>query len=101
MARQAAGGVNPLEDGAVDRDEALNLLRGGPEGIAEWNRRRVAGDVNRELDGVQLAEADLQAANLRGVSFIKANFHRAKLRSADLSGLSSGVQSWRGQFKRD
>ncbi len=26
----------------MDRDEALRLLRGGPEGIDEWNRRREA-----------------------------------------------------------
>jgi hypothetical protein len=27
----------------MDRDEAIKLLEGGPEGIAEWNRRREAG----------------------------------------------------------
>ena len=28
----------------ISRDDALKLLRGGPEGVAEWNRRRVAGE---------------------------------------------------------
>ena len=28
----------------MDRDEALELLLGGKEGVAEWNRRREAGE---------------------------------------------------------
>ena len=29
--------------GVMDREEALKLLKGGPEGVAEWNKRRKAG----------------------------------------------------------
>ena len=34
----------------MDHEEALKLLRGGPEGMHEWNRRRPGGvdDVSRE-----------------------------------------------------
>ena len=28
------------EIGEMDRDEAINLLKGGQEGIAEWNKQR-------------------------------------------------------------
>ena len=28
----------------MDSDEALRLLKGGPDGVAEWNRRREAGE---------------------------------------------------------
>lgn len=33
----------------MDRDEALRLLEGGPEGVAEWNRRREAGEEIPDL----------------------------------------------------
>ena len=49
----------------MTRDEALQLLGSGPEGIAEWNRRR----------------ADLRGADLRG-----ADLRGADLRKADLGG---------------
>jgi hypothetical protein len=42
----------------MDRDEALRLLRGGPEGIAEWNRRQDAGEEIPDLGGVNLFNAD-------------------------------------------
>ena len=32
----------------MDRDEALKLLSGGPEGVTEWNRRR---DTGEEITG--------------------------------------------------
>ena len=34
---------------AMDRNEALRLLKGGSEGVAEWNRRRKAGEEIPDL----------------------------------------------------
>ena len=34
----------------MDRDDALKLLKGGPVGIAEWNRRRDAGEEIPDLN---------------------------------------------------
>jgi hypothetical protein len=45
----------------MDRDEALKLVRGGKEGVAEWNERRARGEPIPDL-----READLREANLRG-----------------------------------
>ena len=99
----------------MDRDEALKLLKGGEEGIREWNKRRRAdeavpdltdadlGDANlsyADLDGANLSyanlsyanlshadltEADLRGANLHGVNLRGANLHGANLSEADLS----------------
>jgi hypothetical protein len=80
---------------AMDRDEALKLLKGGPEGIAEWNRRRDSGEEIPHLNGVQLSGAhlnsgdlrgvDLSDADLRGAYLIRAHLNRAALRGVDLS----------------
>ena len=48
----------------MDRDEALRLLRGGSEGIEEWNQRRRAGEAIPDLTGADLGEADLTRATL-------------------------------------
>jgi hypothetical protein len=85
----------------MDRDEALELLRGGQEGVAEWNRRR-ADKVDfpilgaAELRGANLGGANLSGANLMGAQLSWANlkmadlrgvqFNLANLMSADLSG---------------
>jgi uncharacterized protein YjbI with pentapeptide repeats len=80
----------------MDRDEALRLLRGGSEGIAEWNRRRAEGEVFDDLSGADLREAylfgadfreaDLSGANLFRAHLSKANLFRAHLSKAHLSG---------------
>lgn len=81
----------------MDRKETLSLLRGGFEGVAEWNRRRRLYEQTRQLDcsvvpldGVDLAGADLYGADLHEVNFHRANFSdaclvRAHLEGADLS----------------
>ncbi|UCE59881.1 MAG: toll/interleukin-1 receptor domain-containing protein [Phycisphaerales bacterium] len=61
----------------MDRDEALKLLRGGKEGIAEWNLRR--SEENEKLP--DLIGADFRHADLR-----RANLGNAKLGGADVSG---------------
>lgn len=65
----------------MDREEALQLLRGGTEGVAEWNRRREGGVGIPDLGGTDLSEADLRDAKLQ-----RANLYRATLARADLSG---------------
>jgi uncharacterized protein YjbI with pentapeptide repeats len=86
---------------AMDRDESLKLLRSGPEGIAEWNRRRAiaeqsgvppGGDlihpyfVDAELSGANLSVANLIDANFRAADLSGANLIDANCRGADLSG---------------
>ncbi len=68
----------------MDRDEALRLLRNGPDGVAEWNRRREAGEPVPDLAGAELPEAKLAFANLRHVDLSNANLGGADLRNADL-----------------
>jgi hypothetical protein len=65
----------------MDRDEALRLLRGRTEGIADWNRRRLAGEEVPDLRG-----ADLRGGHLRGVHLIEADLGGADLGGADLEG---------------
>ena len=78
----------------MDRDEALKLLRGGEEGIAEWNRRRAEGEeiprlvdanlAGKALVGANLAGAILEKANLDGASLCNANLRKASLTFASL-----------------
>ena len=90
----------------MDRDEALAFLRGGNEGIVEWNRRREAGEDIPELVEANLSDANLSGANLSGTDLSHANligshlsdallidanlrhanFRRANLSCANLSG---------------
>ena len=41
----------------MDRDEALRLLRGGEEGVAEWNRLRSEDEEIPDLTGANLTKA--------------------------------------------
>jgi uncharacterized protein YjbI with pentapeptide repeats len=73
----------------MDRDEALKLLRGGPEGVAEWNRLRVSGEeipdlAEANLIGADLSKANLSRANLGNANLIGANLIGAKLIGAKL-----------------
>jgi len=80
----------------VDREEALRLLKGGTEGVAEWNRRREEGEEIPSLKGAVLIgavliEADLSDANLfkadlSGTRLSKASLSRANLGRATLAG---------------
>ncbi len=39
----------------MDREQALKLLRGGTQGIQEWNRMRIEGEAELpDLSGVDL-----------------------------------------------
>ena len=70
----------------MDRHEAIRLLRGGLDGIREWNQWRrqceeIPGLSGVDLSGAILSEVDLSEVVLRG-----ADFHGADLRGADLRG---------------
>jgi hypothetical protein len=56
--------VRPAEISNMDRDEALKLLRGGKEGVAECKRRRETGEDIPHLQQADLSEANLSDANL-------------------------------------
>ncbi len=70
----------------MDRDEALKLLKGGEEGIREWNHRRWAGGAIPDLTHANLSEANLAHANLSGADLRSAYLYRASLREANLRG---------------
>lgn len=65
----------------MDKDEALKLLKGGPAGIQEWNKRRDDGEEIPDLWGV-----DLRGANLHGVNLSEAQLTGARLEKAGLIG---------------
>jgi hypothetical protein len=70
----------------MDREEALKLLRGGPEGIREWNLRRLANEKIPDLRHADLRGADLDRADLRVVSLAEAELSGAEFSGADLRG---------------
>lgn len=87
----------------ITKDEAIKLLRGGKEGIKEWNRRRDAGEEIPNLSGVMLAgarlggpestvaEGTVSAYSVRGADLSHANLSSAiligtGLQHADLEG---------------
>ena len=48
------------------KDEALFLLKGGKDGILEWNRKVAAGKANLDLSGAKLPAAKLMGSQPRG-----------------------------------
>jgi uncharacterized protein YjbI with pentapeptide repeats len=86
--------------GAVDRDEALRLLKGKAEGVAEWNRRRGAGEEIPDLRKVDLTRADLGGALLSGADLTGAGLIRAKLIGSDLRGSDLRGSDLRGSDLR-
>ncbi len=71
---------------AMDRDEALKLLKGGEEGIREWNQRRDSGVDIPDLSVANLSVANLSGADLSGADLSDAILIHADLSGADLSG---------------
>ena len=61
---------NPSEEGTalrirtMDRNEALDFLRGREEGITEWNRRRRSRKDIANLRAAFLQDGNLSAADL-------------------------------------
>src|SRR5262245_44963800 len=71
----------------MDRDEALKLLKGGPEGVAEWNRRQESGEKNFDLLGADLGRADLRGADLSKADCLWTIFADVDL--SEVKGLES------------
>jgi uncharacterized protein YjbI with pentapeptide repeats len=71
------------------RDEAIKLLKGGAEGIVEWNRRRADALWNRLRGGREglpnLSKANLSGAYLRDANLSEADLSEADLGAADLT----------------
>ena len=80
----------------MDRDETLKLLRGGPEGITEWNRRREEGDATLYLRYGNLSGANLHGADLSDANLSRSNLHNANLVYADLSEADLSEADLRG-----
>ncbi len=100
----------------MTRDEALELLLRGQDGVAEWNRQREAGaEIPRlavpspdktdlsgaDLRGVNLSESILPEAifadaNLTGANLYNADLSSAILTRANLSGANLGAARLRG-----
>lgn len=78
----------------MDREEVLKLLKSGPDGIKEWNRRRKRGDMiphlfeadlsKTDLSCVHLGDIDLTGANLRSSNLHGAYFNNSNLRGVNL-----------------
>ena len=85
----------------MNRDEAMRLLRGGPEGIEEWNRRVAEGEDVADLKNAFLINADLREVDLRGTFLVGACFSHADLRRANLSGTQLSGADFRGADLRD
>jgi TIR domain/Pentapeptide repeats (8 copies) len=93
----------------MDRDEALKLLKGGWQGIREWNRRRSEGETiphlgGADLRGARLHQADLSGADLSGAiltdtDLTGADLRHANFNSAEFSGANlRGAACWRTVF---
>jgi hypothetical protein len=70
----------------MDRDEAIKLLKSGPDGIGKWNRWR-----NQEEEIIDLRGADLRGADLRGADLSGADLSGADLSVADLRGANFSI----------
>jgi hypothetical protein len=86
---------------SMDREEAIRLLGGGPEGVVEWNRRRGSGEAIPNLSGADFRKAnlggvDLSGAIIRGAILSEADLSGAILYKADLTFSKLGVANLRG-----
>ena len=75
-------------------DEALKLLRGGEDGIREWNMRRENGEGIPRLELVDFSLANLRGADLRGANLIQA---RGRSRTSGNRCGTSGNRSGKGR----
>ena len=100
----------------ISVEKAMKLLRGGDEGIQEWNKLRIFGAeiphliradlsganlsgarlIQVHLEGANLEGADLRRANLEETHLFRANLFRADLRGANLRGanLEGAFLAW-------
>lgn len=83
---------------SMKRQAAEALLRGGAEGVRDWNAQRMKTapeDMPRlegvelpgaQLSGVELASVEMDGAKLAGADLTGADLMRVVLRGADLAG---------------
>ena len=81
----------------MDLVEALRLLRGGPDGVREWNARRgndeaIPSLIEADLRGADLREAYLGGANLGGADLTSVVCSGITFANADLSE-TKGLES--------
>lgn len=69
----------------MTKSAALRLLRGGPEGVAEWNRVRPMVEGLPDLSGVDLRGVDLRGADLQHMRLDRCKMANAKLQDSNLS----------------
>ena len=82
---RTAGGTS------MDRGQALELLRSGPGGVAEWNAwRKTAGSDVPSLSFADLSESDLRGVNLADVDLTDASLYGTYLTEAYLRGTGFG-----------
>ena len=65
----------------MNLEQALNLLKGGPSGIQDWNARPDMID----LIGIDLSWQNLESVNLSTADLTNSNFSGSILRNADLT----------------
>jgi len=70
----------------LGRERALQLLKAGSEGVAEWNRVRGQGRGLPSLSEADLSGASLASVDLSGVDLTHANLCGADLFEANLDG---------------
>lgn len=75
----------------MNRDDAIQILQRGTEGVARWNGIRARGKPIPSLSGANLAGLDLSGAILSEANLVEAHLSGAKLSGAilykaDLSG---------------
>ncbi len=84
----------------MTRDEALELLKSGEDGVGQWNEwRRENPVVGRQLPN--LKGADLRSARLNGVVLNHINLEAADLGGAGLEEATFGHANLRGANLRD
>ncbi len=67
----------------MELDRALELLRGGPEGVAKWNAWLASSDgVAPAFDRADLKDQNLQAAEFQEVRLFRVDFDRSNLEGA-------------------
>jgi hypothetical protein len=85
----------------VDRDEAIRLLKGGEDGVREWNQRRGQGEEIPDLSEADLSRAVLHGADLGAAVLRRADLGAAVLRRADLRGAVLSGADLRGAVLRE
>jgi uncharacterized protein YjbI with pentapeptide repeats len=91
----------------MTRDDALRLLRGGTDGVAEWNGRRqewwqTALDLRAcglscvNLAGVNLESLYIVGGDFRGANLERARMSRARLQNSHFAGASLRGASFEG-----